>query len=119
MVICITLISGQNVNSFNDTSESSARVMVTATDLSSRSVQLSKGFKSIYKVSHVGVRFAELLDRVSDVDPEMRIRFTSPHPKDFPDEVSNNRGLQIDTEKPDNGLCSLTAVQLIMEGEKI
>lgn len=27
------------------------------------------------------VRFAELLDRVADVDPEMRVRFTSPHPK--------------------------------------
>jgi tRNA A37 methylthiotransferase MiaB len=35
----------------------------------------------------VGVSFAELLDRVSQIDPEMRIRFTSPHPKDFPDEV--------------------------------
>lgn len=33
------------------------------------------------------MRFADLLDRVSLVDPEMRIRFTSPHPKDFPDEV--------------------------------
>lgn len=32
-----------------------------------------------------GLRFAELLDRVSDVAPEVRFRFTSPHPKDFPD----------------------------------
>ena len=33
------------------------------------------------------IQFAELLDKVASVDPEMRIRFTSPHPKDFPDEV--------------------------------
>jgi tRNA A37 methylthiotransferase MiaB len=33
------------------------------------------------------VRFAELVDRVAAVDPEMRVRFTSPHPKDFPDEL--------------------------------
>lgn len=32
-----------------------------------------------------GVRFAELMDRVSDIAPEIRFRFTSPHPKDFPD----------------------------------
>ena len=33
------------------------------------------------------MQFAALLDRVASVDPEMRVRFTSPHPKDFPDEV--------------------------------
>ena len=31
------------------------------------------------------IRFAELIDRVSDIAPEIRFRFTSPHPKDFPD----------------------------------
>ena len=48
------------------------------------------GFSSRYdpvKRRTGAVRFAELLDRVASVDPEMRIRFTSPHPKDFPDEV--------------------------------
>ena len=28
-----------------------------------------------------GARFGELLQRVAEVDPEMRVRFTSPHPK--------------------------------------
>lgn len=32
-----------------------------------------------------GIRFAELMDRVSDIAPEVRFRFTSPHPKEFPD----------------------------------
>ena len=31
-----------------------------------------------------GTRFAELLEQVSEVDGIERIRFTSPHPKDFP-----------------------------------
>ena len=47
-----------------------------------------QGFKSVYKPQRAGaVQFAEVLDAVSDVDPEMRIRFTSPHPKDFSDDV--------------------------------
>ena len=47
-----------------------------------------QGFKSVYKPQRAGaVQFAELLDAVSDVDPEMRIRFTSPHPTDFSDDV--------------------------------
>ena len=32
-----------------------------------------------------GVRFAELMSKVAEIAPEVRFRFTSPHPKDFPD----------------------------------
>jgi hypothetical protein len=33
------------------------------------------------------VTFAQLLDLVAGVSPELRVRFTSPHPKDFTDDV--------------------------------
>lgn len=75
----VTLL-GQNVNSYRDLSEeqfSSSEV----------SPQLSRGFETVYRTRQGGLRFADLLDRVSLIDPDMRIRFTSPHPKDFPDEV--------------------------------
>ncbi|XP_025198231.1 CDK5 regulatory subunit-associated protein 1 [Melanaphis sacchari] len=82
----VTLL-GQNVNSYRDLSTSSYFMPSNNT--------LASGFKTVYKEKKGGVRFAELLSRVSDIDPEMRIRFTSPHPKDFPDEV-----LDIILEKP-------------------
>ena len=31
-----------------------------------------------------GYYFADLFAAVSDLSPELRVRFTSPHPKDFP-----------------------------------
>uniref|UniRef100_A0A8C3SYK6 Mitochondrial tRNA methylthiotransferase CDK5RAP1 n=1 Tax=Chelydra serpentina TaxID=8475 RepID=A0A8C3SYK6_CHESE len=74
----VTLL-GQNVNSFRDTSEVQFR--------SAAAPGLSRGFSTIYRAKEGGLRFAHLLDQASRVDPEMRIRFTSPHPKDFPDEV--------------------------------
>uniref|UniRef100_A0A667G2N1 Mitochondrial tRNA methylthiotransferase CDK5RAP1 n=1 Tax=Lynx canadensis TaxID=61383 RepID=A0A667G2N1_LYNCA len=74
----VTLL-GQNVNSFRDSSEIQFNNAV--------STNLSRGFSTNYKPKQGGLRFAHLLDHVSRVDPEMRIRFTSPHPKDFPDEV--------------------------------
>ncbi|XP_045151458.1 mitochondrial tRNA methylthiotransferase CDK5RAP1 [Echinops telfairi] len=74
----VTLL-GQNVNSFRDNSEVQFN--------SATSTNLSRGFTTNYKTKQGGLRFAHLLDHVSRVDPEMRIRFTSPHPKDFPDEV--------------------------------
>jgi tRNA A37 methylthiotransferase MiaB len=64
------------VNSYRDTSRNDKE-----------EVQMTKGFKTVYKLPKGGIPFAELLNRVADVDPEMRIRFTSPHPKDFPDGV--------------------------------
>ena len=46
----------------------------------------SSGFAETFKLRDGnGIRFAELMDRVSDAAPEIRFRFTSPHPKDFPD----------------------------------
>ncbi|XP_041945632.1 CDK5 regulatory subunit-associated protein 1 [Alosa sapidissima] len=74
----VTLL-GQNVNSYRDTSEQQF--------CGSEPTQLSRGFSTVYRIRQGGLRFADLLDRVSLIDPNMRIRFTSPHPKDFPDEV--------------------------------
>ncbi|KAF8927841.1 CDK5 regulatory subunit associated protein 1 [Dissophora ornata] len=74
----VTLL-GQNVNSYRDTSEDGIqRSAGIGAELS------NPGFNTIYKRKDGGMRFTELLDRVSLIDPEMRIRFTSPHPKDFP-----------------------------------
>lgn len=73
----VTLL-GQNVNSYRDTSE---------TNFYDTKTNLVKGFNTVYKNKLGGLRFSDLLDRVSRINPEMRIRFTSPHPKDFPDEV--------------------------------
>ncbi|XP_020846406.1 mitochondrial tRNA methylthiotransferase CDK5RAP1 [Phascolarctos cinereus] len=74
----VTLL-GQNVNSYRDNSEIQFN--------NATPTNLSRGFSANYKTKKGGLRFADLLDQVSRVDPEMRIRFTSPHPKDFPDEV--------------------------------
>ena len=79
----VTLL-GQNVNSYCDKSSSMSFSMTNPTNEATR---LSDGFKTIYKPKVGGLRFAYLLDEVSQIDPEMRIRFTSPHPKDFPNEV--------------------------------
>ncbi|KAK6628284.1 hypothetical protein RUM43_002096 [Polyplax serrata] len=76
----ITLL-GQNVNSYRDMSQS-----LYSNNLK-EATKMSEGFKSVYKPKVGGLRFETLLDKVSQINPEMRIRFTSPHPKDFPIEV--------------------------------
>ncbi|PKA58307.1 CDK5RAP1-like protein [Apostasia shenzhenica] len=75
----VTLL-GQNVNSYNDVS------MVKDVE-SDSNWKLSEGFSSMCKVRSMGLRFADLLDQLSMQFPEMRFRYTSPHPKDFPDEL--------------------------------
>ena len=77
----VTLL-GQNVNSYRDTSDTTYNSGVDT--------NIVPGFKTIYKPKQGGRRFSDLLEKVSEIDPEMRIRFTSPHPKDFPDEVRTN-----------------------------
>jgi hypothetical protein len=78
----VTLL-GQNVNSYRDLSEIQHSIGIDEVS------RLSEGFNTIYKSKKGGRRFSDLLENVSLIDPEMRIRFTSPHPKDFPDEVNN------------------------------
>lgn len=73
----ITLL-GQNVNSYRD---------LTASEDEFRSYPLSKGFRTVYRDKENGLRFVDLLDKVSIAAPNSRIRFTSPHPKDFPSEL--------------------------------
>ncbi|XP_056169629.1 CDK5RAP1-like protein isoform X2 [Syzygium oleosum] len=76
----VTLL-GQNVNSYNDTSGLEKDVEPGT------NWKLSEGFSSMCKVKKMGLRFADLLERLSTEFPEMRFRYTSPHPKDFPDEL--------------------------------
>ncbi|CAO3588725.1 unnamed protein product [Absidia cylindrospora] len=90
----VTLL-GQNVNSYRDTSESKYYV---SQENDSGSGLSNDGFKTIYKTKDGGRRFTELLDKISLVDPNMRIRFTSPHPKNFPTEL-----LHLIAERPN--LC--------------
>ncbi|XP_076660581.1 CDK5RAP1-like protein [Halictus rubicundus] len=83
------VLLGQNVNSYRDMSERNFHMP------NNEETHLAKGFKTVYKSKKGGRRFSDLLDEVSRINPEMRIRFTSPHPKDFPDEV-----LQLIAERP-------------------
>lgn len=43
--------------------------------------------QNVNSYSDNGVSFAELMYRASQVNPNMRIRFSTSHPKDFPDEL--------------------------------
>lgn len=55
------------------------------------------GFSSVYKPRREGaINFSQLLDAVADVDPELRVRFSSPHPKDFSEDVIQVTPLQLD-----------------------
>lgn len=58
---------------------------ITGGDAGLAHMNSSPGFKEMYKLrDQPGYRFADLLDAVANTAPEVRFRFTSPHPKDFP-----------------------------------
>jgi len=88
------VLLGQNVNSYSDKShaaaaeeESSSSSSNTATTTTSNEVY-AEGFKSVYVPSrNHEYDFAKLLKDVCAISPELRVRFTSPHPKDFPDNL--------------------------------
>lgn len=103
----VTLL-GQNVNSYADLSHNERHAPIhpsrLAVDADSsdgtecgitstrrpviNAAVFAPGFTSVVKPKREGaVQFAELLERVAQIDPEMRVRFTSPHPKDFTDDV--------------------------------
>ena len=77
----VTLL-GQNVNSYRDNS--------APTTFNSLASDYREGFKTVYRRKAVQsgyYNFVDLLERVSSIQSELRIRFTSPHPKDFLTEV--------------------------------
>ena len=69
---------GQNVNSYHD---------ISKTEIAAGH-QNAEGFSETFKLRNVpGYRFGQLLEIAAKSYPDIRFRFTSPHPKDFPDEV--------------------------------
>jgi tRNA A37 methylthiotransferase MiaB len=86
----ITLL-GQNVNSYADAPMKTTRSATAGSSASADAdpfAAYAKGFKSVYKPKREGARtFADLIAAVAGLDREVRVRFTSPHPKDFPDDL--------------------------------
>ena len=78
----VTLL-GQNVNSYADSTDAAA----SAADGGALPLRLVDGFTSKVAPPLATVNFASLMDRLAAAHPEMRFRFTSPHPKDFPDDL--------------------------------
>jgi MiaB/RimO family radical SAM methylthiotransferase len=79
------VLLGQNVNSYHDRSKGGDEGSFDRSYVPS-----GEGWRNTYmgkSRTSMGIRFAELLATIAAVDPEMRIRFTSPHPKDFPPDL--------------------------------
>jgi tRNA A37 methylthiotransferase MiaB len=68
----VTLL-GQNVNSYNFLNDEEE--IEENTELS------NDGFRTIYKPTKKGFQFTDLLNELSKINPEIRIRFTSPRNK--------------------------------------
>jgi MiaB/RimO family radical SAM methylthiotransferase len=87
------VLLGQNVNSYHDRSDAALLQKPTAITLGLSNT----GFRNrIHRpTSQGGYPFCDLVDAVSMISPELRVRFTSPHPKDYPFEL-----LQLMAERP-------------------
>lgn len=83
----VTLL-GQNVNSYRDLTTNPAHISrANLCEHVNMKEQTASGFKTVYKPRPKGLTFDVLLEEVAKINPELRIRFTSPHPKDFTNEV--------------------------------
>lgn len=80
----VTLL-GQNVNSYAHSAETESEHPSLAWAAAPR--PLREGFQAKVPAARGSVRFADLISRLATAHSEVRFRFTSPHPKDFPDEL--------------------------------
>lgn len=111
------VLLGQNVNSYHDrgsveggeeTDGVDGAVVEGVKQERSAPYALAEGFSQKWRPRAVaagaegGARFGDLLQRVAEVDPEMRVRFQAPHPK-----VRPTRSTPTAASSPSNSL-SLT-----------
>lgn len=83
----VTLL-GQNVNSYRDLATQPFDIgRLDLVDKIKEKAQTAGGFKTVYKPRTKGLTFDILLEETAKIGPELRVRFTSPHPKDFTDDV--------------------------------
>lgn len=83
----VTLL-GQNVNSYRDITTNPESIgRSDLIELVKSKEEFADGFKTVYKPRTRGITFDVLLEEVAKLNPELRVRFTSPHPKDFTDSV--------------------------------
>jgi len=85
---------GQNVNSYHDRSESAILTNpqvseeVSSTKYKAGYNTSNDGFSNMFRLrGGAGYYFVDLVEAVSNISPELRVRFTSPHPKDYPPEL--------------------------------
>jgi len=81
------ILLGQNVNSYHDKQGENKKKRGKAKIVEDHNTYQTSndGFTNMFRLRHgYGYRFADLLEAVSDISPELRVRFTSPHPKDYP-----------------------------------
>lgn len=91
----VTLL-GQNVNSYHDRSDAAI-----ALNPGTEYRMSNTGFQSRIRRPDAGYFFADLLAAVADIAPDqLRVRFTSPHPKDYPQPL-----LQLMAERPNVCNC--------------